>query len=295
MPNFLIGRKGIRITNLNDYDTQFLELYSYLTGQTLYPEPPLGPVVSIEELKKETAILDIKAYQEKTKLQEYTYWDFRLSLEDFVSKPLNYLYMRVQKYFFFRRSLNLTSFYPNILSPCNLKSNTPATVFESGDYVLSISNQRIYDKLVFLENRLLYGLVELNDFSEGQIVNMRFSVLNILYLLLLMKKFHTEEKLKVNIQSQFRLESSTRAYYNFGATLFRLNYDILQAYLLANNRHTFNQGFSDLDKETLFDFFQILMAGFVSENPRSTCPFLHINFDDFSQVYDTISSGKYEY
>jgi hypothetical protein len=297
VPPFFLGEKAVRITDLNNYEKEFIELYAYLTNQKLLEKPSLGKIVRIEELKKGEDLFDIEELRKRARMRDYVLWKLRIMDRCFKEDEFAYIFPRYRECFLskYQAEFNSTCFYPHVLHPNNQKLEGTKIVYESKNFS-PVSNLQCYDKIVFSGNKIEYSFIELMEHEPRMVlVNTRFPLLSFFYLMVMLSKCHSKEGLPIALSVNLDLTTSTRGVYSFFNPLFKVKYSVTDEYILMNSHFACSADFKDVERKTMMKFFQKILGAFISSNNRSRQPFFEIEEKDFDMVYDSIMRGEYQY
>ncbi len=300
VPPFLLGIKAVQISDLDNYNEQFLELYAYITGQDLIAKPPLGEIVPISDLKRELGnidvnTIDVENYKLKTKTRHHLKWS--LTVQDDYLSNLDFarIYNGLSKSFLRRKVEFDVRYFPLVFDPRYKRANSPSVVYESDNYTGNYSNWFMFERAAFENNRLHYNFLELQDDEKLFLMHVRIPLLSMWFILETYVSFHEANGLPMKLVTHLEVTTSIDASYDFQSSPFQLQFNGFERYDLKSHKSKLDHVFQLLNDGTLYDFFQKVLSLFVSENPRSYHPFLEIDSEDFKRIYTEIVAGRYSY
>lgn len=297
VPEFLKGFNALKIDDLSSYDDIYLKLYSYITGQPLQKRPEIGKIIPINDLKDQINEnkLNINTICNKYGLSNYAHTKLQINLCNFNGEKINQLFPIYQKYFLKLQSAqnDIPKYYPLTLDPRNKKRNAPFVEYVSEDYIGSISNWKLIDRILFLDNVITYESLEMSD-QEKVIYSSRVPFISVLFIFEFLRKMYTRLDIKEIIDIDFKISGNKEIYFDTNS-LFSIFGNWLEMYKLNESSDSFKIPKFTLDNASIRTFFDKCISLFVSENQCSDIPYMSIVDESYYEIINDINTGKYHY
>ena len=177
---------------------------------------------------------------------------------------------------------------PYIFSDSYMKSHSPIIVYESTDYLQHFNNWAIYDKLQMQNNYIKYSYCEMygtdiilltGSILLGSIFSLLIIINRVLKTLNKDGKTAVELSIKANEKTMLRMQKPLMDITDFFCESY---------YMVQNKEHIVKYTFKNINHYEINDFTNRFLELFVSENPKSTTPFLSAAEIETRKFYDLL-------
>ncbi len=222
----------------------------------------------------------------ETNTADYTLWKIVIVNNTLEDSQTSMFYPKYKRHFLVKQfSPNYSPIYPFVLNDRNLQPTSSTITYESNDYHPNRTNHFAYDKVALCNNIIEYNYIELT--REFKVIKMSDPGLSILYIFMFLKKYHEVEKIDIDISLKLSIKTSDSLILD-AEPVFVGKKGFFDSYILSNNSYQFEMRINQFTKETLFKFYEKIIGGFISNNNRSSQPFIELDKENFYEIYHSI-------
>jgi hypothetical protein len=175
---------------------------------------------------------------------------------------------------------------PYVFTENFMRGHTPIIVYEAGDYVSNFNNWSIYDKLQIQNHYLKYSFCEMSDFNTI-LINGSLLLGSIYSLLIMVNRVLKTLDKECKLLLKLTIIANERMIFRMQQELMNIDSMFLETYYLGKNqKHEISFYFNTIDNNEINKFTNRFLGLFVSENQKSTKPFLSVTIDETRGFYD---------
>lgn len=280
-PKFLGVLVSHDMTNDTTYEKSYSELLKLIFNQPIVVRPALGKVPSFATAIVPLKLIDDTLNLAKCKMKLFGNWRFTITISSSHYDTPEFFKLLKDNFVFDSKD---KIFLPHIANDIFKVKHHPVVEYEMALKQYLFGNWYINEKLQILSSKLLY---EFSEYSDGDflLLNISQPFTTIFYLLIALDKIQKSKSVPLNlgIETEFVSNGKSTLYQKYSPFDFGFAMDI---YAIPDNHFKTAAVIDKADINTLYDFYQKLYNGFVSNNPRSMNPYVTINKDQFKGLVE---------
>ncbi len=284
VPDFLLGRYGIRITDTRSYDAPYKDLYAHLTNQKPL-KPRLGKIVPLQQLRGEVELFDAEAQLKFTGMPHYEIWNVLIVVHDYRGYSISELYPEYMKAIYRKKDRLVERVLPNVMQFKMETISGDRIRFESGDYRPNYSNVFCFDRLELQENMFKYSMFHSTD-NKPLLMNTWLPCLSIMSIIHMLRKLAIVPEGKTTCSFSVSIKSNEQAVFSEPFALFIPNQMSFSLYRLSDNARSIEINSVSLELNSIHRLISRIFGCFVAVDANVAHPFLCI---EKAQVHDILN------
>jgi len=290
VPDFLLGRYGIRIATTQSYDAAYRDLYAHLTNQKPL-KPRLGRILPLHLLKGEDDLFDVDAQLKSTGMPSYEIWKALVVVHDYSGYSISELYPEYQKALYRKKESFMQRVLPNVMQ-FKMKAITSDRIrFESGDYRPTYSNVFLYDRLELQDNTFKYSMFHSTD-NQPLHMNTWLPCLSIMAIIYMLRRLAIGPKEETTCSFSISIKSNAHSVFSQHFALFVPTDTSFSLYELKENAVSIDFDSTNLKVDSIHRLFSRLLGCFVAVDQNVAHPFLSIEKEQVQDVLDKFEKGE---
>lgn len=246
------------------------------------------------EIKKNNSFFEEYSFNyselmEKNKLNRFVEFSIIIENRLFEKKDIAYIYSEYLPCFLTKG----TNYLPHILNQKFKTKNQPDILFENMESYYQFKNWKLFDKLAFNKQFIIYKSIELMD-KESNNFTSYFPFLALGCLLLFLFKYQIKRKsgiklnIKVRLKSNFKPINYKLVDSEVPTELFDFEGHPFSNYMIKDNQAHRNIEIDNLNIRSFCTLYQSIINLFISSNEKTMNPYLSIDFNNFKKVFEKL-------
>jgi hypothetical protein len=175
---------------------------------------------------------------------------------------------------------------PYVFTENFMRGHTPIIVYEAGDYISNFNNWSIYDMLQIQNHYLKYSFCEMSDFKI-MFINGSLLLGSIYSLLIMVNRVLKTLDKECKLTLKLSIIANEKMVFRMQQELMNIDLMLLETYYLENDqKHEISFHFNAIDNNEINKFTNRFLGLFVSENRKSTKPFLSATINETRRFYE---------
>jgi hypothetical protein len=277
-PKFIGTLLSSDMTNDETFTERFEELVMALESR-----PPVARTTSkvIKTFAPIVNLIDNDVNSKRSQLIHHAHWSIQMDVISMNNESLpGFFKLLIDNKVVDPQERN---FLPFIFADNYKKSHIPKITYEMPlQPYMGVSNWAITDSLLIEKGSIKYEFAEYRN--DIFLLQLSHPLSSAFYLLMNLKKIHTQLGIAPNIKITTEFKSSNRSLFYSVHSPFDCGTFHFNTFLIPNNSFQMDSTIKNLDSEALYKYFQDIYHQFQSENPNTRFPYLTINRENFDQL-----------
>lgn len=285
-PKFLKSYLSHDMTKDTSFENDFNDLLRVIYNEPEIKRPPLGKKPSFTSTNLSSSpstLIDNATNLSKTGMNTYAKWEIDLKLPSLDDQTKSELFRLLNGNILVDKE-NKHSL-PFILSNNYKVSHHPEVLYEIPIHRYIAYNHLIHEKLKVEEGLIHYEFAEYSNHDFWLLFTSQpFSTL--FYLLVILRSIHQQlgREIEVSLQIGFNSDRKSMLYSKYSPFSYPHIYNMQK--MVIDNKANLSISLKEITKDSVFRCFQQLYSLFVSDNPKSTHPFVELDRQHFDMLAD---------